>query len=313
MATRRDDRFPSAVDFARALQRVELELGYAPTTIEVPNLAARTRRSGRAAGDDADATRARSVRRSRPSAAGVRGSAADPDADARAARRGRSSRSRPPRIRPCRPARRRRGHVVGAPSASRRARRPRLRRRPDGRVGRPRGRPSAAVDATVVRSTSRTHAAAADRVIAGLLRRADRRRGARLGLVAGVAALVVAIAVGVAIARRRRADDAPQPIRTAAASGRTPSSPRPCRLPSVATGVASADGTGVVVRGLARRAAKTATATAGSRADGSGELAGRPRARRSPSTAWPPARARASRCRCSAAARPPSPARDARR
>ncbi|WP_193509955.1 serine/threonine-protein kinase [Cryobacterium sp. BB736] len=38
MATHRDDRFATAVDFARALQRVELELGYAPTTIDVPNL-----------------------------------------------------------------------------------------------------------------------------------------------------------------------------------------------------------------------------------------------------------------------------------
>ncbi|BDI21808.1 protein kinase [Herbiconiux sp. L3-i23] len=38
MALRREDRFANAVEFGRALQRVELELGYAPTTIEVPNL-----------------------------------------------------------------------------------------------------------------------------------------------------------------------------------------------------------------------------------------------------------------------------------
>jgi serine/threonine protein kinase len=38
MASDRVDRFATAVDFARALQRVELELGYAPTTIDVPNL-----------------------------------------------------------------------------------------------------------------------------------------------------------------------------------------------------------------------------------------------------------------------------------
>jgi eukaryotic-like serine/threonine-protein kinase len=59
MATRRDDRYESAVEFARALQRIELELGYAATTIEVPNLA-----SAREAvtDDDADATRARAVR-----------------------------------------------------------------------------------------------------------------------------------------------------------------------------------------------------------------------------------------------------------
>lgn len=38
MATKRDDRFATAVDFARALQRVELELGFPPTSIDVPNL-----------------------------------------------------------------------------------------------------------------------------------------------------------------------------------------------------------------------------------------------------------------------------------
>ena len=36
MATKRTDRYATAVEFARALQRVELELGYAPTPIEVP-------------------------------------------------------------------------------------------------------------------------------------------------------------------------------------------------------------------------------------------------------------------------------------
>lgn len=60
MATNRDDRFATAVDFARALQRVELELGYAPTTIDVPNLLIDApSRDGQA--DDADETRARSV------------------------------------------------------------------------------------------------------------------------------------------------------------------------------------------------------------------------------------------------------------
>ena len=58
MASRRADRFATAVDFARALQRVELELGYSPTTIEVPNLAVADERP--AAGGD-DETRVRSV------------------------------------------------------------------------------------------------------------------------------------------------------------------------------------------------------------------------------------------------------------
>jgi serine/threonine protein kinase len=59
MATRRDERYESAVEFARALQRIELELGYAATTIEVPNLASAREA---ATDDDADATRARAVR-----------------------------------------------------------------------------------------------------------------------------------------------------------------------------------------------------------------------------------------------------------
>ncbi|QYH35702.1 serine/threonine-protein kinase [Salinibacterium sp. M195] len=60
MASRRDDRFASALDFARALQRVELELGYAPTTVDVPNLAVDQVAHGNPDDDD-DATRARSV------------------------------------------------------------------------------------------------------------------------------------------------------------------------------------------------------------------------------------------------------------
>jgi len=60
MATDRDDRFATAVDFARALQRVELELGYTPTAIDVPNLLVEApHRDGDV--DDDDATRARTV------------------------------------------------------------------------------------------------------------------------------------------------------------------------------------------------------------------------------------------------------------
>jgi len=60
MATKRDDRFATAVDFARALQRVELELGYAPTGIEVPNLDIAPVTRDEVAGND-DETRVRSV------------------------------------------------------------------------------------------------------------------------------------------------------------------------------------------------------------------------------------------------------------
>lgn len=60
MASDRVDRFATAVDFARALQRVELELGYAPTTIDVPNLtiSAPDRAATEGGGDE---TRVRSV------------------------------------------------------------------------------------------------------------------------------------------------------------------------------------------------------------------------------------------------------------
>jgi serine/threonine protein kinase len=62
MASRREDRFATAVDFARALQRVELELGYAPTGIEVPNLSVASSRPQSADGtDSADETRVRQV------------------------------------------------------------------------------------------------------------------------------------------------------------------------------------------------------------------------------------------------------------
>ncbi|QAV69892.1 serine/threonine protein kinase [Salinibacterium sp. UTAS2018] len=61
MASRREDRFASALDLARALQRVELELGYAPTTVDVPNLAVDdVARTANDSGDE-DATRARGV------------------------------------------------------------------------------------------------------------------------------------------------------------------------------------------------------------------------------------------------------------
>jgi serine/threonine protein kinase len=59
MATRREDRFATAIDFARALQRVELELGFAPTSIDVPNLRVIDERP--ASAPSADETRVRSV------------------------------------------------------------------------------------------------------------------------------------------------------------------------------------------------------------------------------------------------------------
>jgi hypothetical protein len=60
MATDRANRYPSALDFARALQRIELEIGYAATSIDVPNLSVsgRDRRDSPAGEDE---TRARGV------------------------------------------------------------------------------------------------------------------------------------------------------------------------------------------------------------------------------------------------------------
>ncbi|WP_167041483.1 serine/threonine-protein kinase [Salinibacterium sp. ZJ454] len=60
MATKAASRFHTAVDFARALQRVELELGYTPTAIDVPNLVVEAAVRADSADDD-DQTRARSI------------------------------------------------------------------------------------------------------------------------------------------------------------------------------------------------------------------------------------------------------------
>ncbi|MFC5928595.1 serine/threonine protein kinase [Cryobacterium melibiosiphilum] len=60
MATDRADRYATAVDFARALQRVELELGYSPTGIEVPNLRQQAPEKAAATPEEAE-TRARTV------------------------------------------------------------------------------------------------------------------------------------------------------------------------------------------------------------------------------------------------------------
>lgn len=59
MATRREDRFPSALEFGRALQRVELELGLAPTTLEIADSVVPTLDLA-SGGDDAE-TRVRAV------------------------------------------------------------------------------------------------------------------------------------------------------------------------------------------------------------------------------------------------------------
>jgi len=58
MATRPEDRYASALEFGRALQRVELELGYPATTLEVAEATPAVAAGG---GGDADETRVRAI------------------------------------------------------------------------------------------------------------------------------------------------------------------------------------------------------------------------------------------------------------
>jgi len=59
MSPRRVDRYASAVDFVRALQRIELELGYSPTGIDLPSFGADA--LGRPENDGGDETRFRPI------------------------------------------------------------------------------------------------------------------------------------------------------------------------------------------------------------------------------------------------------------
>jgi hypothetical protein len=59
MSMSRDERYPSALEFGRALQRIELELGFAPTTLEIADAA--QRENVVVAAPDDDETRVRSL------------------------------------------------------------------------------------------------------------------------------------------------------------------------------------------------------------------------------------------------------------
>lgn len=62
MAADRTNRFATAVDFARALQRIELELSYPQTPVDVPNLVVKApQKADPVDGPDLDETRARSI------------------------------------------------------------------------------------------------------------------------------------------------------------------------------------------------------------------------------------------------------------
>ncbi|MFF2276689.1 serine/threonine-protein kinase [Agromyces sp. NPDC058126] len=183
MATRRDDRYPSAVEFARALQRVELELGYAATNIEVPNLAAE--REVEPDEDGVDATRARSVQTVRAQApvaapAPARVSPPPVDEDRTQVRSPQQIAAQP--VAPAQPA---------------------PRQVDDSTVLRPRGSSAAASapapDQTVVRPSAPNGPVSYEPAAAPTETRAPRR--SRVGvIVAGVAAAVVAAVVAIAIA-----------------------------------------------------------------------------------------------------------------
>ncbi|WAB81711.1 serine/threonine-protein kinase [Microcella daejeonensis] len=61
MASAPADRFASAIEFGRALQRVEMELGFQATTLDVPQLAAAETATAEPSSPDADETRVRGV------------------------------------------------------------------------------------------------------------------------------------------------------------------------------------------------------------------------------------------------------------
>lgn len=265
MATRRDDRFPSAVEFARALQRIELELGYAATSIEVPNLAT----SSEAPPDDdaADATRARSVRtveaqspRNTPIVPAP--STPTPDDDRTRARNPQQIDAQPPRP----------GDVASAPG------------RPvdDGTVVRARAGtvaaegPAEVPDATVVRPRRSAPAASASTVAspdrAGARGEVDATapRRSKLGLIIGAAATLIVVAVvGVAIALSGsvtplEAETGPSsPGEDAVIAATVPA-------PTVEPGVTGADGSSVAFA-VSHDGAEVGDRYRWKRADGSGQ------------------------------------------
>jgi serine/threonine protein kinase len=260
LATRRDDRYPSAIEFARALQRVELELGYAATSIEVPNLAS-SREA--ATDDDADATRARAVRSVE----------AQPVAPAPASGGDDATRARTPRPIEAQPA------ATGSGEAM-----------PDeGTVLRPAAGSSATtsdnmVDATVARPR-RAPASVADPVDATQARprqggRADGQsavadvdgapaKRSRVGAIVGIAAaVVVAGAIGIAIALSGTLQQG-TPDPTTAPTGEDAIVAATVPTPVVEPGERSADGT-TVSFSVSHTAAEDGDRYRWQRADGSG-------------------------------------------
>ncbi|MFF2369640.1 protein kinase [Agromyces sp. NPDC058110] len=245
MATSRDDRYQSAVEFARALQRVELELGYAATTIEVPNLAVVEERAEVV--DEADATRARAVRTIDAQATPVapappRTVGAPPvapaapvgdSADATVARAPQRVAAQPPlpdatMMRPGgrAPQPAPRGATGGSASAS----------IDDGTIVRPSG---------AVREAGRTATAGSGQEPAASIDEAAPAKRSRTGLVVGIAAgavVAIAITAAVALSGALPKPEAQAPVETV---GQDAVADATVPVPDVQPGVPSADGSSV--------------------------------------------------------------------
>lgn len=224
MAVRREQRYASAVEFARALQRIELELGYAATAIEVPTqLLAEQSADAAPAEDGADATRAR--------VASIQAQPAAPDADATRARGPVTVPAQPPTA-PA-PALAPATAAAEPPAEEQTLVRPRQAQRP-----------TAPPPSRAAHGTFATPAADA---APGTTQPAAQRRRSRLGLVIGIAAtLVVVAAVGIAVALSGQLAGPPEASPPAAVDGEDAIAGAQVPSPVVADGVASADGTEVV-------------------------------------------------------------------
>ena len=265
MATSRDDRYQSAVEFARALQRVELELGYAATTIEVPNLASERPDSETDDEADADATRARSVRTVEAQAPRVPELISAPvvDDDATRARAPRQIAAQPPV-----------GSVVAAAPVE-----DTLLLRTATTV--PASAEQPPYDETIVRPRQRVPAGRAPdgsgpmgpppsgAGAAGGARPGSAPKRSRIGVIVGAAAAVVVVAaIGIAVALSGTLQQ-DQPDPTAAPSGEDAIVAATVPAPQVDVGIRSADGS-TVSFAVSHATAEDGDRYRWQRADGSG-------------------------------------------
>ena len=264
MATRRDERYPSAVEFARALQRVELELGYAATNIEVPNLAS-SGRSENDADDEADATRARSVRVVEAQVARPAPPTAPGDDETRA--------RSPQRVDP-QPRDPKTGTSAGTPLDDRTIVRTRGRgatetagRQNAAAASTNSGVPDATVIRTPVTSRQRPTTEPDATTIGPTTSRAPR---ARVATIIGVAAGIVVLAVvGLAIALSGTLS-APEPEAKPTADPGDALVAATVPAPTIAPGVPSADGTSIVFE-VSHEPAESDDLYRWKRADGTGD------------------------------------------